>query len=134
MILVDASVWIDFFDHPNSLYAKELKNLIEKDEDLCLIDLILTEILQGIKGEEIFEQVKEYLINFPVIRASGLELYIHAATIYRLCRKKGKTINKTIDVIIAAIAIENNLLLFHKDKDFDSIAACTELKIFEPKR
>lgn len=131
MILVDTSVWIDFFDRPNSPYAKELKALIEKDQDLCLVDLNLTEILQGIKDERIFEQVKEYLTQFPIFKASVLDVYIQAAHIYRLCRRKGKTISKTIDAIIAAIAIANNLVLFHKDKDFDCIASCTELKIFE---
>lgn len=129
MILVDTSVWIDFFDHPNASYAKELKSLIENDEDICLIDLILTEILQGIRNEKIFAQVKEYLTNFTILRADDLELYIKAANIYCACRKKGKTVSKTIDVIIAAIAIENNLVLFHKDKDFDLIADCTGLKI-----
>lgn len=130
MILVDTSVWIDFFDYPDSIYARELKDLIEKDEDLCLLDLNLTEILQGIRNEKVFNEIKEELTQFPILRASGLETYIHAANIYRLCRKTGKTITKTIDVIIAAVAIENNLFLFHKDKDFDLIAACTGLKIF----
>ncbi len=129
MILVDTSVWIDFFDHPNTKYAKELKSLIEKDEDICLIDLILTEILQGIRNEKIFNQVKEDLTKFTILRANNLELYIKAANIYRACRKKGKTVSKTIDVIIAAITIENNLVLFHKDRDFDLIADCTELKV-----
>jgi len=130
LILVDTSVWIDFFDHPGSVYAKELKGLIEKDEEICLLDLNLTEILQGIRDEEPFRQVKEYLTQFPIIRTAGLETHIRAANIYRLCRKRGKTITKTIDAIIAASAIENNLVLFHRDKDFDLIASCTELKIF----
>lgn len=130
MILVDTSVWIDFFDRSDSVYAKELKGLIEKDEEICLLDLNLTEILQGIRDEELFRQAKEYLTQFPIIRTAGLETHIHAANIYRLCRKQGKTITKTIDAIIAASAIENNLVLFHRDKDFDLIAGCTELKIF----
>ncbi len=130
MILVDTSVWIDLFDHPESIYAKELEVLIEREEDLCLTDLNLTEILQGIKDEKIFRQVKEYLTQFPIIRAFSLETYIRAANIYRLCRKKGKSITKTIDAIIAAIAIENSLILFHNDKDFNLIADCTNLNIF----
>lgn len=133
MLLVDTSVWIDLFDHPSSRYAKELKDLIENEEDICLIDLNLTEILQGIKDDNIFWQVKEYLTQFPILRADSLETYTHAADIYRLCRKKGKTITKTVDVIIAAIAIENNLPLFHNDNDFNLIADCTELKIFKHK-
>ena len=131
MILVDTSVWIDFFDRPASLYAKELKALIEKDEELGLADLNVTEILQGIKEDKIFEEIRSYLIQFPILRAKGLETYIHAADIYRSCRKVGKTISKTIDALIAAVAIENDSRVFYHDKDFDSIAECTKLKIYK---
>ena len=129
LILVDTSVWIDFFDHPHSPHAKELKRLIEADADICLIDINLTEILQGIKDEKMFDLVKSYLTKFPIIRTINLDIFIQAANIYRACRRKGKTVSTTVDGIIAAVAIENSLLLFHKDKDFDSIAACTSLKI-----
>lgn len=132
MILVDTSVWIDFFDHPASIYAIELKDLIKKDTDICLSEIIFTEILQGIKDDKIFEEIKDYLINFPIFKARGLETYIQAADIYRLCRKKGKSISKTVDALIAVIAIENHLLLFHKDKDFDLISSYTGLKIYKP--
>ena len=130
VILVDTSVWIDFFDYPDSRHAQELKNLINKDEELCLVDLNVTEILQGINDERIFNDVKTCLMQFPVLRARGLATYIFAANLYRACRKKGKTVSKTIDMIIAAIAIENQVAVFHKDKDFDLIASCTKLKIF----
>ena len=132
MILVDTSVWIDFFNHPVSIYAAKLKSLIEQDEDICILDIILTEILQGIKDDGIFKELKEYLIQFPVIRASSLETYVSAANIYRLCRKKGKTISKTVDAIIAAAALENDVKVFSKDKDFSLIADCSGLKLFNP--
>lgn len=130
MILVDTSVWIDFFNHPASAYAAKLKNLIEQDEDICLVDIIFTEILQGIKDDGIFKELKEYLVQFPIIRASGIETYVLAADIYRLCRKKGKTISKTVDAIIATAAIENNVKVFSKDRDFSLIADCCGLKLF----
>ena len=132
MILVDTSVWIDFFNHPVSIYAAKLKSLIEQDEDICILDIILTEILQGIKDDGIFKELNEYLIQFPVIRASSLETYVSAANIYRLCRKKGKTISKTVDAIIAAAALENDVKVFSKDKDFSLIADCSGLKLFNP--
>ncbi|HBU07781.1 MAG TPA: VapC toxin family PIN domain ribonuclease [Candidatus Omnitrophica bacterium] len=96
------------------------------------MDIILTEILQGIKDDGIFKELKEYLIQFPVIRASSLETYVLAANIYRLCRKKGKTISKTVDAIIAAAALENDVKVFSKDKDFSLIADCSGLKLFNP--
>ena len=131
MILVDTSVWIDFFDHPHSPYAKELQHLIEKEEELYLSDVNLTEILQGIKEDKAFEEIQDYLIQFSILRAKSLQTYIHAANIYRSCRRIGKTISKTMDAVIAAVAIENGLQLFHHDKDFDSIAHCTKLKIYK---
>ena len=107
------------------LYAKELRSSIEKDEDICLADIIITEILQGIKDARVFDQVREQLISFPVFRADSLETYIQAANIYRLCRRRGRTISKTVDAVIASIAIEHNLIVFSKDKDFDLIAECS---------
>ena len=130
MILIDTSVWIDFFDHPHSAYAKELGTLIKNEEEICLADINVTEILQGIKEEKVFEEIKRYLMEFPILRARSLETYIDAADIYRSCRKTGQTITKTMDAVIAAIAIENSFPLFHHDKDFTSIADCTKLKIY----
>ena len=131
MILVDTSVWIDFFDHPDSVYARELVRLIEKDEEICLADINVTEILQGIKEEKVFDEIKGYLMQFPILKARSLETYIQAANIYRLCRTMGKTMTKTIDAIIAAVALENGFRVFHRDKDFDLIADCTKLKIYK---
>lgn len=129
MILVDTSIWIKFFNEKNSPQAQKLKRLLEEDVELSLIDLILTEILQGIKNDRTFEETKRYLVKFPIFKARGLETYIHAAEIWRACRKKGKTIRKTIDCVIASIALENDLVLFHDDSDFDLIGECVGLKL-----
>jgi len=131
LILVDTSIWIDFFNKEKSTQAKKLEALIEQEESICLVDLILTEILQGIKDDILFEKTRDHLLNFPIFKAKSLDTYIYAADIYRLCRKKGLSIRKTIDSLIASIALENNLEIFHNDRDFDNIALCTRLKIFE---
>lgn len=130
MILLDTSVWIDFFRGTDSIYGKILHELIEKERDICLADIILTEILQGIKDDEDFEDIKKYLLEFPIYSAKNVETYIRAAQIYRACLKKGKLVKKTIDCIIAAITIENGLEIFHNDTDFNLIAGYTGLKIF----
>ncbi len=131
MILVDTSVWIKFFNKSESIQAKILKNLLEEEMEICSTELIVTEILQGIGNERLFTQVKKYLLEFPIFEAKGIQTYIHAANIYRTCRRKGKTIRKTIDTIIAAIAIENKLELFHDDKDFNSISECVKLEFLD---
>ncbi len=131
MILVDTSVWVDFLKGAKSTQRKVLHRLIEDEEDISITEIILTEILQGIKEDKDFQTVKEYLLEFPLYRPEGTETFLQAAQIYRDCRKKGKTVRKTVDCIIAAICMENDLPLLHKDSDFDFIEACTGLKCYK---
>lgn len=133
MILVDTSVWIDFLKGANTRHRRTLHQLIEEDEDLAITDIVLTEILQGIKEDKDYKTVKETLLAFPIFQPKGTETYLKAAEIYRQCRKKGKTVRKTVDCIIAAICLENNLTLLHKDSDFASIQSCTSLRCYEVK-
>ena len=129
MILVDTTVWIDFFKGSHSRYGRELHRLIDEEEDIGLTAIHLTEILQGIKDDLSHKRVKHYLLDFPIYHPRGLPTYLHASDIYRSCRRKGKTVRKTADCIIAAIAIEHHLALFHNDRDFEQIADCTRLKL-----
>lgn len=128
MILVDTSVWIDFFRGSGS--SRILQRLIEEEESLSLTGIHLTEVLQGIRDERVHETIKDHLLTFPIFLTNGIETYLHASDIFRSCRRRGKTIRKTVDCIIAAVAIENNLILLHNDQDFDQIAECTRLKVF----
>jgi len=130
MILVDSSVWVDFLRGEKSVPSKILHHLIESEEDISITEIILTEILQGIKEDRDFQAAKDYLLNFPIFSPQGIETYLKAARIYRECRKRGKTVRKTVDCIIAAICIENDLVLHHNDSDYAQIEACTALKCF----
>lgn len=129
MIVADTSVWIDFLKGVNSPERRTLHRLIEEEEDVSITEIILAEILQGIKEDKDFQKVKDYLLEFPIQRPEGTETYLAAAQVYRDCRKKGKTLRKTIDCIIAALCMEKNLALLHKDRDFDIIEACVRLKV-----
>ena len=129
MIIVDTSVWIDFLKGVNSPQRHTLHKLIEEEEDISITEIILTEILQGIKEEREFRAIKNYLLELPIHKPKGIETYVNAANIYRDCRKKGKTVRKTVDCVIAAICIENRLPLLHKDNDFTNIESCTVLKV-----
>lgn len=128
-ILVDTSVWVDFLKGADSRERRALHRLIEEEADLALTGIILTETLQGIRGDKEFDEVKESLLAFPLYPPKDFETYLKAADIYRDCRKRGKTVRKTVDCLIAAICLEHDLILFHKDRDFDHIADCTELKV-----
>ena len=131
MILVDTSVWVDFLRGEDSSQRRVLHRLIEDEADISITEIIFTEILQGIKNDREFQAIKDYLLEFPIYRPKGIETYLHAARIYRDCRKKGKTVRRTVDCIIAAICIENDLTLLHKDSDFDLIQAYTGLQVIE---
>jgi predicted nucleic acid-binding protein len=130
LILVDTSVWIDFLNGVNNPYRDILHLLIKNDNNICLSEIILMEILQGIKDDKQHKEIKDYLLAFPVLKATPIKTYTHAAEIYRLCKKKGDTIKKPIDCLISAVAIENNAVLLHNDSDFTRIAKTISLKFY----
>jgi predicted nucleic acid-binding protein len=129
MIVVDTSIWIDFLRGENSSERALLHRLIEDEEEISITGIIMTEILQGIKDDKKYQITKYYLLEFPIYEPSGINTYIDAARIYRECRNNGKTIRSTIDCIIAAICLENDLSILHKDRDYDIIQECIGLKV-----
>ncbi|TXH67415.1 MAG: PIN domain nuclease [Thiothrix sp.] len=120
MILVDTSVWIDFFAGRNLPQVQVLEYLIQTDADLALCGIILTEILQGISNDKQHQQVRDYLE--PLLRLEITEaIWLEAAELYRNLRKQGITIRKTNDCIIAATALHYKARLLHNDRDFEAI-------------
>jgi predicted nucleic acid-binding protein len=128
VILVDTSVWIDFFADRNLPHVDVLEQCILNNEDLALCGIILTEILQGIADDTTHRRVRRYLS--PLIMLPMPEtVFVRAADIYRKLRKKGITIRKSNDCIIAATALEHHCQLLHNDKDFSPVAEHFPLKI-----
>ncbi len=128
MILVDTSVFIDFFAGKNSTTSELLNRSIENSDDLCTCGLIITEILQGIRSDKEYDGIKNILsglLYLPITK----NMFIHASSMYRTIRKHGKTIRSPIDCIIAAVCLEHEVDLLHNDKDFDTIAQYTPLRI-----
>ncbi|MBD3628230.1 PIN domain nuclease [Cyclobacterium sp.] len=117
MILVDSSVWIDFFNGVDAPHVEKLYQLLGK-EPVATGDLIVVEILQGFHNEHHFQQAKQVLKEMPFFSLCNKELSIITAENYRTLRRKGITIRKTIDMVIGTFCIENNMVLLHKDKDF----------------
>lgn len=128
MILVDTTVWIDFFANRTTSQVTTLINQIENNNELCLCGIVLAEILQGIKNSNEYHQVEE-ILNSLLFLDMTKDTFVLSAEIYRKLRAKGITIRKTLDCMIAAIAIENNIPLLHNDRDFDSIEKHFGLKI-----
>jgi hypothetical protein len=120
MILVDTSVWIDFFTNRPSLQAEYLAQVIKQQQELCICGVILTEILQGIKNPREHEQVNDLLSSLGFFDMDK-SIFILAADIYRSLRSRGITIRKTLDCMIAAVAIKYKVPLLHHDRDFEPI-------------
>ncbi len=128
LVLVDTSVWIDFFRRPPGRAGETLRRLIGAGEPLALTGIILTEILQGLTRN--LELIERYLSHWDVLEARGRETYQEAARIYRRARSRAIT-PSTFDVLIAAIAIENRAVLFSCDLDFVRLAQVAPLKLFQ---
>lgn len=118
MILVDSSVWIDYFNGTNTPHTNKLDDLLGL-ESLAVGDLILAEVLQGFNGGREFEQARRLFALLPVLDLGGREIAIQAAHNFRRLRGLGITIRKTIDLIIATRCIESGYELLHNDRDFD---------------
>ena len=132
MIVVDTTVWIDFFNAAGTPQDHHLQQLIVEDRSLALTDLIFCEILQGIHKDAEYERTRTLLLQYPILRMDGLPIFEQAAMIYRDCRKRGLTIRKTIDCLIASVCIAHDFPLLQKDSDFERIARVTPLKLHLP--
>lgn len=133
VVLVDTTVWVDFFGDRPERHVVALQELIEKDDDLCLCGVILAEVLQGVRFDSDYRKANDYLdalIFLPMHQAT----FLRAAKIYRSLRKKGITIRKPVDCMIASVAIEYDIQLLHNDRDFDQIAKHSKLKIMKVKK
>jgi hypothetical protein len=117
VILVDSSVWIDYFNGTETLATKKLDNLLGV-QPVCTGDLILAEVLQGFRLDSDCQAAKILLCSLPVHAMLGVTLSLKSAENFRNLRKQGITIRKTIDTMIATYCIENELPLLHSDKDF----------------
>jgi predicted nucleic acid-binding protein len=118
MILVDSSVWIDYFRGTQTAEAEKLDALLGI-EPVVTGDLVLAEVLQGFVSDEDFNQGKRLLTSLPIIELAGADIAIQAANNFRSLRSRGITIRKTIDTLIATCCIKNELTLLYSDRDFD---------------
>ena len=118
MILVDSSVWIDYFRGSVTKQTEKLDRLLGS-EPLAIGDLILTEVLQGFTDEREFRMAETLLTSLTIVEMCGLEIAIQAAKNFRLLRTHGVTVRKTIDTVIATRCIQSGYDLLHNDRDFD---------------
>jgi predicted nucleic acid-binding protein len=118
MILMDSSVWIDYFRGVATPQTNALDGLLGS-EPLAIGDLILTEVLQGFTTDREFNDARKMLLALDMVTIGGPDVAVEAARNYRKLRSLGVTVRKTIDTVIATRCIVSGHMLLHNDRDFD---------------
>lgn len=129
MIVVDTSVWINYFNGKSTWQTEFLDKLL-KEVPIIIGDLILTEVLQGFRSDKNYEIAKNNLSILPFKQMVGYKVALQSAQNYRILRKKGISVRKTIDVLIGTFCIMENYTLLHDDKDFEPMKKYLSLKTF----
>lgn len=127
MIIVDSSVWIDYFNGVKNRETNLLDDILD-EQLLGIIDLIYIEVLQGFSKDKDFKLAKDLLSSLSFYESAGKDLADDSVKNFRILRKSGITVRKTIDIIIATFCIRNNFSLLHRDKDFVPVAKFLKLK------
>lgn len=128
MVLVDTSVWIDYFNGVVNWQTDRLDWLLGA-QPVALGDLILTEVLQGFDREVDFQRARSLLSALPFYELGGYQLCLQSVNNYHTLRRRGISVRKTIDVIIATGCVEWNLELLHNDRDFTLMEQVLGLKV-----
>ena len=131
MVIVDSTVWIDYFNGQRNPETDWLDARLDQ-ERLGLTTIILTEVLQGIRDERRAADVQKALLELELFEAASPELAVDAARNYRTLRGRGKTVRKTIDVLIATFCLREGHSLLHRDRDFDPFEDLLGLSVVHP--
>jgi predicted nucleic acid-binding protein len=128
-VLVDTSVWADFLNAYPSAEAAALAELLEGDDDLCTCGTIVAEVFQGLRRDAGRRAIQRSFEELTFLEPASIDLYFHAAEIYRRLRAGGQTVRSTIDCVIAAIAEENGCYLLARNRDLDAIVGSGAVKV-----
>jgi hypothetical protein len=131
MVIVDTTVWIDYLAGITNPQTSWLETEMDRQR-VGLTDLILCEVLQGVRDEAVFSQFQQDLCVFQVFHTGGMELAVAAARNYRFLRGRGHTVRKTIDCLIATFCLCEGHALLHRDHDFDPFEKHLGLRVVHP--
>ena len=126
MVLVDTSVWIEFFRRPSRV---DLPALVDLEEVVTCLP-VLQEVLQGFREESAFALARESMLALPMVEAPlRQEVFEDAVGLYRRARAAGLTVRSSVDCLIAACALRNGLTVLHRDRDFGLLARVSPLDV-----
>jgi len=131
MVIVDATVWIDYLRGDDNAATRWLDQRLTLQR-IGLTDLTLCEVLQGVRDHLEFSSVRDDLLRFHIFSTGGAELAVAAARNYLRLRRRGVTVRKTIDCIVATFCLEAGHELLHRDRDFDAFEKALGLRVVHP--
>jgi predicted nucleic acid-binding protein len=129
MIIVDSNTWADFFNGASTSHVERLDLALEEEEDLAVLPVIITEVLQGFRSENGFRRARRVLLALPVIEPT-IECHVRAANLFRSLRRRGITVRGAVDCIIAQACLDVDAELLSPDADFKRIARHTPLRLW----
>ena len=131
MVIVDTTVWIDYFQGVKNQETDWLDGELDRQR-LGLTDVILCEVLHGVRDDVVATEVEQKLLKLDVFETGGVDLAREAARNYRALRSRGHTVRKTIDCLIATFCLREQHSLLHRDRDFDPFEEFLELSVIHP--
>ena len=131
MIIVDSNTWADFFNGVSRPHVELLDHALHEEEDLGVIPIIITEVLQGFRTDTGFKRAQGVLVSLPVIHPT-VDGYVRAARLFRSLRRKGVTVRGAVDCMIAQTCLDIEAELLSPDADFEQIARHTSLRLWRP--
>lgn len=129
MMIVDSNAWADFFNGTASVHVERLDAALRDEEDLAILPIIVTEVLQGFRSESGFRSARRVLTALPVIHPD-MEVHVKAASLFRSLRRRGLTVRGAVDCIIAQTCLDLEAELLSPDRDFEPIARHTPLRLW----
>ncbi|WP_394789028.1 PIN domain nuclease [Rhodoferax sp.] len=129
MILVDSSVWIDYFRGDSNAHTQQLDEWLEQPVvEVVVADLVLYEVLRGFRQDRAFQKARDFLLELPSVEIGGVDNALLAADHFRALCARGYTIRSPIDVLLASYCITHGHTLLHRDADFDVMETLRGLK------
>jgi predicted nucleic acid-binding protein len=131
VVIVDTTVWVDYFQGAQTPETSWLNTELDRQR-LALTDIILCEVLQGVRDDVVAKEVEGKLLKLEVFETGSVALARQAARNYRALRSRGHTVRKTIDCLIATFCLREQHSLLHRDRDFDPFEKFLELSVIHP--
>lgn len=130
VIVVDSNTWADYFNGTSTPHVERLDEALEEGEDLAVLPIIVTEVLQGLRSERGFRTARKMLVRLPVFQPT-LDCHVRAAAMFRSLRGAGVTVRGAVDCVIAQTCLDLDAILLSPDRDFRFIAQHTALRLWD---